>query len=303
MKILIVLGHNRLTGVNLWASDLSSELMKYGHTVHLMISPAGDPNKMQYVDGYTAFLDQVNTFVYGINQTVGFDSYDVIILNYNLHELMVKFADVPTIFVSHGSMEEWYKPEEKHAYHVGVSDRTTEELGCDETVYNGVDTSKFFRGLDINVKPYGALYLSRYPEPPVLRKACEALGIGLYHAKMSSDIPRLINEFDFVIGYGRSAYEGMACGRPVFIYGDNGCDGWITEWNFKELLRGNCSGWYTECKYDLDGLVDQLEKYDFKQGKINRKLVEENISLEIMGRKFDRIIRNVYETGKDTSKV
>lgn len=306
MRVLIILGHNRLTGVNLWANDLSGELRKKGHQVHFFISPQNEDSFMNYIEGYTAFYDQVNNHIFDINEIVGFDCYDVIILNYNIHEILVKYVDVPTIFVSHGSMEKLYYPEYKHEYHIGVSDRVTEFVECDETVYNGVNTSKFFPYTDINVKPQSALYLCRYDVPKTLKEAFSVLGLDLHHGRVMPNVAEMIMNVDFVIGYGRSVYEGMSCGRPTLIYGENGCDGWVNEWNFQELLRGNCSGWYTQCIYNVDGLVDMIKNYDFRQGKINRRLIEKNLPLEVMGDTFERIIRRVvneYNERHDTGKL
>jgi hypothetical protein len=235
-----------------------------------------------------------------------FDHYDVVILNYNVHEDIVKRIKSPTIFVSHGSMDGWYYPKYKHNYHVGISDRTTEDLGCDETVYNGVDISNFFPHTDINVNPQSALYLYRGEIPDVLADACNVLEIVLHHGRVMPNVEEAINMVDFVIGYGRSVHEGMACGRPVLIYGESGCDGWINEWNFPEYLRGNCSGWYTQCNYNLVGLLDIIKKYNFRQGKVNRELIEKHLSLKAMGDHFERIIKGVvnnYDERQDTSKV
>jgi glycosyltransferase involved in cell wall biosynthesis len=298
------LGHNRLTGVNLWANDLSNELRKKGHQVHFHISPDKD-NEMRYIKGYAAFYEKADNHIFDKDDLVGLDCYDVIILNYNIHEDMIKNVKCPVIFVSHGTMDEWYYPKYKHQYHIGVSDRTKEDLECDEVVYNGVNTSKFFPYTGINVNPQSALYLYRGFMSPELNVATQRLGIELHHGNVMPNVDEMINTVDFVIGYGRSVYEGMSSGRPVLIYGDNGCDGWVNEWNFKELLRGNCSGWNTECEYDVDGLVDVIRKYDFSQGKINRRLIKENLSLEVMGDTFERIIIGVvnnYDERYDTDK-
>ena len=304
MRILIILGHNRLTGVNLWANDLSNELIKKGHQVHFHISPDKD-NEINYVPGYTVFYEKIINNMFDDKGT-WFGDYDVIILNYSIHEDMIKNVNVPVIFVSHGSMEEWYFPKYKHECHVGISDRVKEDLGCDKVVYNGVNINEFYSNTSISVKPFSALYLYRGDVPTALNIVCENLGIELHHGRLMPNVSEAINMVDFVIGYGRSIYEGMACGRPSLVYGVNGCDGWVNEWNFKEFLRGNCSGWYTQCKYDLNGLQNLIQKYDWRQGKINKRLIEENLSLEIMGDTFERIIIGVvkeYDERQDTGKL
>ena len=93
-------------------------------------------------------------------------------------------------------------------------------------------------------------------------ESARKLGISIIHAKNNPNVKELINHGDFVIGYGRGLYEGMACERPALIYGIHGCDGWINEWNFPQYLYSNCSGYHTECQYDEEGLIDLLSKYN-----------------------------------------
>jgi glycosyltransferase involved in cell wall biosynthesis len=56
------------------------------------------------------------------------------------------------------------------------------------------------------------------------------------------------NLADGVVGLGRSAFEGLACGRPVMVYdardynANGGYDGVITQDNIAQLLYNNCSG-------------------------------------------------------------
>src|SRR5690606_35971545 len=61
------------------------------------------------------------------------------------------------------------------------------------------------------------------------------------------DIENAINEADLVVGLGRSAYEAMACGRPVVIfdhrpYSNCYADGYLKNDIIEESLKMNCSG-------------------------------------------------------------
>ena len=63
MRILFILGHNRLTGVNLWANDLAGQLIKKGYEIEFMVSPLGAEEKIGYIPGYTAFYEKVKNAV------------------------------------------------------------------------------------------------------------------------------------------------------------------------------------------------------------------------------------------------
>lgn len=57
------------------------------------------------------------------------------------------------------------------------------------------------------------------------------------------DIEAEIDDADLVIGYGRSAIEAMATGKPTIIYGINGGDGMVLDSNKDDLAKTNFSGW------------------------------------------------------------
>lgn len=76
------------------------------------------------------------------------------------------------------------------------------------------------------------------------------------------------NLSDGVVGLGRSAFEGLACGRPVIVYdarsynANGGYDGVVTKENIAQLLYNNCSGRAKSRPFSADVVRDEfLESY------------------------------------------
>jgi len=300
MKILIVIGHNLFSGVNTMVKALAKELILFGNVVDVQIHPHSKYSS--YVEGYTNYMEDLRvSHLYEPLDIIGYENYDAIILNANYQFDWISKVDVPKIFVCHGLEEKETIPNNPFDCVVAVSDRIYEDIKADEIIYNGIDLKEYYPLKNINYEAQSAGYVYRGELPNKLREAADVLGIRLHHIRQYPDVPDFMNQVDFIIGYGRVIYEAMACGRPAFVYGEHGCDGWINDHNFLELRRGNCSGYYTECQYDVDGLVDQLKKYDFRQGKRNRILAEKHLSSTVMAKRYEELIRRVIDDKRQNS--
>ena len=266
-----------------------------------MIRPIHDLN---YIPDYNVFTFRIDPMRLYDNEFVEWNKYDVVIMSYATHLKQAKKEglEVPVIFVSHGTLNNDDIPiDDLCNYKVGVSDHITKKFKCNETINNGINLNAFSPVNGLKVDPEMAVYISRERLPYQLRKVFQELNIVLLHARIYPNVAELIQESDFVIGYGRGVYEGMAGGRPVLVYGEHGCDGWINEHNFPIYLQSNCSGFYTECQYDNEGLIDLILKYDYRQGKVNRRLAKKYLSSVEMGKKFDRIIMEITNDKRQDS--
>lgn len=91
--------------------------------------------------------------------------------------------------------------------------------------------------------------------------------------------------FDIVLGYGRSIYEAMSCGRNVIAIGPNGADGFLTEENFKASFYKNASGWGIQ-KFKLDELdfskklQAEISQYSDKKAAGLRQLAVDFLGIE-----------------------
>ena len=161
-----------------------------------------------------------------------------------------------------------------------------------------------------NTFPNNIVLVSRYNPSYTLHYACKLIGLNLVHLKYEENILDQLQKADMVIGAGRSAYEGMACGKPTLIYnplrkdssGNLLVDGWIKESNFEKLLYRNCSGFGIgpEGEFEQDFYVKKVEDwmhlltiYTKDDGGKNRKLVEKYLSSKLMGYKFDKVIKKI----------
>jgi hypothetical protein len=284
--ILIMLGHNRLTGVSTWAYTLADFLIRRGHKVDFEVKKDFDymPNvKVPVFD----LLKTINTNVF-FETRPDYDAYDYCIINYNIHQKFTSPEKI--IFVSHGSMFEPYSPFGKVHAHVSVSERTQKATNADLVILNGVDLEKFRVTKFPKNPPKKALNIFRGIPNYSLFKSCEKHGIDFRHVASALNIENEITPNDIIIGYGRSAYEGMASGKPVLVHGSFGTDGWIKPDTFESFLYRNCSGWTGAYFPTLPQLIELLGEYDPDDGMVNRRLAEQYLSAETMTDKFEELL-------------
>lgn len=81
-----------------------------------------------------------------------------------------------------------------------------------------------------------------------------------------------ILEADIVIAQGRSAIEGMACGRAVWVFGPSGGDGWVTEDTYAAIEADGFRGRSSGAPIDPKAFGRALEEYRPRMGEVNREL-------------------------------
>ena len=287
-KILLVLGHNRLTGVNSWAYTFAKEINYgfYDYSVEVLFKKIPE---MNYCKKFATFIDEIKKVATIHFEKLNNKNFHTVILSYKTHELM--FRNFNTIFVSHGTEDKLYIPNEKHKFHVGISEKTTEFLKADTTINNGILLEEFksLNFLD-NKYPKRALYINRHFNSRELETACVYLNIALTHVADEKITAEYINYFDFVVGYGRSAYEAMSCAKPVLIYGPAYSDGWVKEDKLTRMLKRNCSGWEYKYNFTINELIEEILNFDINDGIVNRKLAEKYLSSIEMVEKFIKIM-------------
>jgi hypothetical protein len=75
-----------------------------------------------------------------------------------------------------------------------------------------------------------------------------------------------------VVGYGRSALEGMACGRPVYVHDVAGTYGWVSPDSYPALEAGGFAVARDRMPRDAAGLRDDLDAYRPELGQIGQDL-------------------------------
>ena len=303
-RICLFLGHNRFTGVNTWALTLVNELLKLNYEVDVICE--NNNLNFMYINGYNEFIKKIPTTVYH-DKTYLDNKYDCAIVSYNDH---LNILDIPTIFVSHSTVQDISIMKGKVDYHVAVSEMIKKYYKADEVIHNGIDLDYFNMINEPKAFPKNAVLVSRYNPSYTLHYACKMMGLNLIHLSYEESIVGHLQNADIVIGAGRSAYEGMACGKPTLIYnafrddssGKLLVDGWVKDNNFEKFLYRNCSGFGIgkEGEFKQNFYVKKVEDwmhlltiYIKDDGGKNRKLAEKYLSSELMGYKFNKIIKKI----------
>ena len=200
--------------------------------------------------------------------------YDFIFANHNtvVNKLYKKGFIIQTCHGIYPSLEQ---PSNKANGYVSISQEIQEHLNVkgyrSKIIYNSIDLTRFYSKSPINKKPVSILSLCHSEEANlVIMKLCKDLGLEYLEAFKYEDsvweIQDVINKADVVFGLGRSAYEAMACGRPVIAWDKRGyfssySDGYLKN-NLGFSLLNNCSGRYSENMLTQKDLIEELKYYN-----------------------------------------
>lgn len=220
--------------------------------------------------------------------------YDLILANHNscVEALMGAGFIIQTC---HGIYPDLEQPSECANFHVAISQEVQKHLmlkGFNSVVImNGIDVSKFYSKKNINTELRNVLSLCQSKQAnDFLQKVCDTLRINFTYLDKNVNpiwsVEDSINEADLVVGLGRSAYEAMACGRPVIIfdsraYSDSFADGYITDILINSLSC-NCSGRFYKLKLNETAMIEEFNKYNSIDGEILKKYILENMSIQVV---------------------
>lgn len=200
--------------------------------------------------------------------------YDLIIANHftTVSRLYKKGIIIQTC---HGIYPKLEQPNKKATGFISISQEVQNYLAengfVSKLIYNSINLTRFYPKKDINDKPKVLLSLCHSVEAnEIVKKLCKELNLEYLEAFKYKDpiwnIEDLINSADIVIGLGRSAYESMACGRPVIVYDKRKYfpsygDGYIRE-NLGFSLVNNCSGRFSKKYLTIQDLKKEINKYN-----------------------------------------
>ena len=201
--------------------------------------------------------------------------------------LAERYPATPQVFVSHSSLHDLQLPPQLPGLVSAVvvmNDHVRQRVEAMAVVpavvrlRQPIETKVFKPRAPLPEHPRRVLALgNKMPEERVaaIRAVCEQAGVAFERAGSSSsptdDPASMIAAADVIVGYGRCALEGMACGRAVFVYDNAGGDGWVTAANYAALEAGGFSG-----RSDLvpPGPAEfDLSPYSPDMGLVNRDLV------------------------------
>ena len=273
MKILISSYTLDLSGVPTFTLTLYNELQKRRYEVEVY-SPLGGSLSSK-VDAKSDLASVVRP--------------DVIIAQHNIcaESMRAVFPDVPMIFYTHHPEYDGEQPPSFECeWYMSINEDTTKNLISKGVLANKItivrdfiDTDRYRPMSPINSTLENVLYVSnrkKWKTYANIKRACEILGVNF--TAVGSPYGRAhfiendINKADLVIGWARCLMEAMACGRPVISYDKEFGDGYL---DYETYLKSRTRNFGPGCdyRYTVEGLVDEIRKYNPKDGWINRTII------------------------------
>ncbi|WP_340203188.1 UDP-glycosyltransferase [Ascidiimonas sp. W6] len=224
--------------------------------------------------------------------------YDLILAN---HKTCVNFLYRKGFVIQtcHGIFPSLEQPSLLADAYVSISNEVHDHLLAkglrSKIIWNGISLERFTPKNPINQKLQNVLSLCHSIEAnKVVKEACELVGANFEvlnkYDKADWSVEEYINRNDLVVGLGRSAYEAMACGRPVVAfdsrkYMDSYGDGYLRDILGFSILN-NCSGRYSAKTYTAETLAKEFLKYDSKDGVFFRDFAERHLNMSYKAEEY-----------------
>ncbi|MFT3748447.1 MAG: UDP-glycosyltransferase [Agriterribacter sp.] len=271
-------------GTETYTYSLIEELIKQGYHVEYFTFYKGEISSRIENDLSVSYMSR--------------EKYDLILANHNTCVDFL-FRRGFIIQTCHGIFPELEQPSPNADAYVAISEEVSKHLNKlgynSRTILNGINLNRFKSISPVKNKLLHVLSLCHSEEAnTVLREACNKVGATLLMQDKYNDpvweVELRINEADLVVGVGRSAYEAMACGRPVIIFDHRqyypSCgDGYVKDMLNKSIIN-NCSGRFSNKSYSAGDLETELKKYNAADGNYFRKFAEANLNIEMAVNKY-----------------
>ena len=217
--------------------------------------------------------------------------YDLILANHNSTvEKVWKYGF--TIQTIHGIFNFIEKPSVFADAYISISEEIQKNLAYRNIpsiiIYNGINHSKISNvSLNKTVKSLVSMSQSTIANNKIA-KACSNLGIEFIRLDKFKDkvwdVYKIINRADIVVGLGRSAYDAMACGRPVIVYDEreyNGskADGYLPDY-LHSSIKNNCSGRYFKKEFTVKDIENEILKYKKVDGNMLKEFSIEHLNIK-----------------------
>jgi glycosyltransferase involved in cell wall biosynthesis len=247
-------------------------------------------------------------------QFMSLKSYDLILANHNtcVNELYKKGFVIQTC---HGIFHQLEQPSEKADAFVSISQEVQDHLAekgfPSKIILNGINLNRFYPKNEISQKLTNVLSLCQSNEAnTLLEVCCKELGLKFYKMNKFEDsvweMEEIINRVDLVIGLGRSAYEAMACGRPVIIFDNRPYFESVGDGYARELLglslQNNCSGRYSKKTFEKESLIREFKKYNYEDSTYFRNFALKEINIEYQVNKYLHYYKLLIERNSKLNK-
>lgn len=225
--------------------------------------------------------------------------YDLILANHNttVDKLYKKGFIIQTC---HGVYPKLEQPSLKADAYVAISQEVQEHLAnlgfSSQIIYNGINLKRFESSKKLNREVRVMLSLCQSEEANLfLETCCQKLEINFIRANKfinaKWEIEVLINKADLVVGLGRSAYEAMACGRPIIVYDNRPYMTALGDGYVRGILglsiKNNCSGRYFRKEFSEAEFIEEIKKYNSNDGVYFRNFALRELEI---GKQVDKYL-------------
>lgn len=267
-----------LGGSETFSYTIIEELVRLGHEVEYFTFKTGFVSDKIEKDLKVNFMKKTK--------------YDLILANHNTTVDKIHKKGF-TIQTCHGIFPKVEQPSPKANAYVSISQEVQDHLARlgypSILIHNSINIDRFKLKNKLNNKLNTILSLCHSKNANnFVKQVCEEMEINFLQAYKYENpiwnVEDLINKVDLVVGLGRSAYEAMSCGRPVVIYDDrryfSSCgDGYVKD-ILGLSLKNNCSGRYTNQKFDKNSFKLELRKYNPNDSAYFRRFAEKELDVK-----------------------
>lgn len=277
----ILVGNHNLAetgGSETFTFALIEELRRRGHSVEYFCFKKGMVSELIEMQLDVKFMKK--------------NEYNLILANHNTVVDTVHKKGF-TIQTCHGIFSKLEQPSDNANCHVSISNEVHDylfSLGFPSIIINnGINCDKFNSKKPLRKENPSVLSMCHSESAhQKVKEACEILGFDFgildKYKDGSWNVENNINEFDLVVGIGRTAYEALACGRAVVFFderkyaGSKG-DGYFLDC-FPESLKFNCSGRALNLVLQPLLLSYEIKKYKAEHGMLARKYALQTFNIE-----------------------
>lgn len=299
MNILISNNHlDFLGGSETFTYTLAVEMQRKGHEVTILTPKPGIVSERLRIEN-------------GININDISPEYDLCLLNHNstidwVLKNMITQDHSKIIQTCHGYIPPLEQPHPSlpNIKYVAISGEVRDHLQSKNLkstiINNGIDLERF-NSPSQNEKFTTICSLSQSDYfNSILSKVAKYFGVKIiYNNKYKNpiwDIENQIKDSQLVFGLGRSAYEGLAMGKCVFVgdardYMGGRMDGIINENTIKNFVYNNCSGRNKNLEPTYENIIQEI-KFNFLEAEpINsRKIAEDYFDIKKQSQKYLNLI-------------
>lgn len=283
-------------GTETYTYAIAEELIRRGITVEYFTFRRGEMSSRMERDLNISFMTR--------------NRYPLILANHNTC-VNYLFNKGFTIQTCHGVFPELEQPSPNADAYVAISEEVKNHLGRSgynsKIILNGINLHRFTTIKPLREKLQHVLSLCHSEAAhQLLSEACADVGATLSILDKYNnpvwDVEQKINKADLVVGVGRSAYEAMACGRPVIIFDHReyypSCGDGYGKDLLQESIRFNCSGRYSNKSFMVPDMISELKKYKKEDGIYFRMFVEQKLDIR---NSVDAYLNYFAEVGRQVS--